>query len=155
MIFWEFNVGDKLVLNPEESKKDMEREYYVVDRYIEGVEEGVALNFPNVRTMYVLFGAHSHTLQAIDQYDAINKLSENNGEVKRHELEIAKWTRVPVAWPLKGDTYYTPNVLSPRKYLSYEWVDSDFDKNNMKNHLVFLNKEDAIKMTEKMLGVVK
>lgn len=161
MIFWEFNVGDKLVLNPEEpenpeeSKEDMEREYYVVDRYIEGVEEGIALDYPNVRMMYVLLGASSHTLQAVDKYDVMNKLSENNGEVKRHELGIPKWTKVSVAWPRKGDTYYTPNILSPEKYLSYKWVDSNFDKNNIRNHLVFVNKEEAIKMTERMLGVAK
>lgn len=47
MIFWKFNVGDKLILNPENPKKDMESEYYVVDRYVDGVKEGMALTFPN------------------------------------------------------------------------------------------------------------
>lgn len=98
MIFWEFNIGDKLVLNPEESKKDMEREYYVVDRYIEGVEEGIAVTRHNVRIMYVLFGASSHTFQAIAEYDVMDVLDKNNGEVKRHELGIPKWTKTSAAY---------------------------------------------------------
>lgn len=98
MIFWKFNVGDKLILNPEKPKKDTELKYYVVDRYIDGVEEGIVLNFPNVRKMYVLFGAHSHTLQSVDQYDVMDMLNKNNGKVKRNELEIAKWTRTQAAY---------------------------------------------------------
>lgn len=98
MIFWKFNVGDKLILNPEESKKNMEREYYVVDRYIEGVEEGIAAVRRNVRIMYVLFGASSHTFQAIAEYDIMDVLDKNNGEVKRNELEIAKWTKTSAAY---------------------------------------------------------
>lgn len=98
MIFWKFNVGDKLILNPEKPKKNMEREYYVIDRYIEGVEEGIAAVRRNVRIMYVLFGASSHTFQAVDEYDVMDELDKNNGEVKRNELEIAKWTETSVAY---------------------------------------------------------
>ena len=98
MVFWKFNVGDKLILNPENPKKDMESEYYVVDRYVDGVKEEMVLAFPNVCKMYVLYGVRNNTYQAVDEWSIMDKLSENNGEVKRDALDVPKWTNPSSAY---------------------------------------------------------
>ena len=98
MIFWKFNVGDKLILNPENPKKDMESEYYVVDRYVDGVKEGLALSYPNACKMYVLYGVRHNTCQAVDEWDIMDKLLKNNGEVKRDALGVPKWAKPSSAY---------------------------------------------------------
>ena len=108
MVFWKFNIGDKLMFK----ERDMEFEYYVVDRYVDGVKEGMVLSFLEICKMYVLYSVRNNTCQAVDEWDIMDKLTKNNGEVKRDALGVAKWSKPSSAYKEALDEEFGRNERS-------------------------------------------
>lgn len=92
MEFWGYNVGDKLIFNPDKCEDDTEREYYVVDRFVDGAVEGFVSSYPNARRMYTVWGVRHHGLQTIEEADLTGRLMQDNGDIERDVLGTAKWT---------------------------------------------------------------
>ena len=114
MEFWEYNVGDKLIFNPDKCEDDTEREYYVVDRFIDGAEEGIVSNYPRARRMYTLWGARHYGLQTIEEANLTVGLLQDNGEVERDMLETAKCAlfdkKVPETNAVDHPSYYQGKI---------------------------------------------
>ena len=63
---------------------------------------------------------------------------------------------VKLPWkPKTGEKYYIPNIFNWNSYNYYLWVDDERDKELYKRGLVFKTKEEAIKMSKKMLAMAK
>lgn len=114
MEFWEYNIGDKLIFNPDKCEDDTEREYYVVDRFIAGAVEGFVSDYPSARKVYTVYGARHHGLQIIEEADLTARLTQDNGEIERDALETAKWTledkRVLKANAVDHPSYYQGKI---------------------------------------------
>ena len=61
---------------------------------------------------------------------------------------VEKWT------PSPEEKYYVPSVTSKDKYGSVSWINDEHDKNFLANNLVCRTPEEAIALTDKMLGAV-
>ena len=63
---------------------------------------------------------------------------------------------VEPAWePKFGKKYYVPSISMEDKYISLTWTDTEGDRRNQERGAVFKTKEEAINMTEKILGFIK
>lgn len=63
---------------------------------------------------------------------------------------------VKLPWkPKTGEKYYIPNIFNWNPYNYYLWVDDERDEELYKRGLVFKTKEEAIKMSKKMLVMAK
>lgn len=114
MEFWEYNIGDKLIFNPDKCEDDTEREYYVVDRFVDGAVEGFVSCYPKARKVYTVWGVRHHGLQIIEEADLTVRLMQDNGEIERDALETAKWTledkRVLKANAVDHPSYYQGKI---------------------------------------------
>lgn len=53
--------------------------------------------------------------------------------------------------PEIGETYFYPLLSGQPKYSDCEWANDEFDQENLKNGMVFLNREDAIQWAKAMI----
>ena len=65
------------------------------------------------------------------------------------ETEKEKWT------PELSQSYFVPNIVNKSKHDLYIWRDDEGNKRSLANNLVCRTLEEAIALTDKMLGVVK
>ena len=61
---------------------------------------------------------------------------------------VEKWT------PEMDEKYYMPLLNSENKYDSYRWTNHKVDNHRLANNLVCRTREEAIALTDKMLGAV-
>lgn len=80
MKFWKYNIGDKIVLDY--CKRDGEKlKYIIVDRYVDGLVDSIAVTSNDTRKMYVLYGDYTPCLRDEKMVDKLIK--DYNGVIYR------------------------------------------------------------------------
>jgi len=84
--------------------------------------------------------------------------SANNGNFTKEDLIAYGWA-FPVEtkkWkPAMNKSYYIPGVTNPIKWNFSTWYNDELDNYRLALNLVCRTKEEAIALTDKMLGVVR
>lgn len=80
MKFWKYNIGDKIILDY--CNRDGEKlKYIVVDRYVDGLVDSIAVTSNDTRKMYVLYGDYTPHLREEKMVDKLIK--DYNGVIYR------------------------------------------------------------------------
>ena len=73
----------------------------------------------------------------------------------KQDLIALGWIFPVEVWtPEMGEKYYVPYFDDDKKYNSCTWTDHILDSHRLANNLVCRTKEEAIALTDKMLGAV-
>jgi len=80
----------------------------------------------------------------------------NNSNCTKEDLIDCGWIFPIEKWtPEMDEKYYTPYTGDVTKYISCTWTNNKTDKHFLANNLVCRTKEEAIALTDKMLGAVR
>jgi len=85
-----------------------------------------------------------------------NHKSADNANYTKEDLISYGWIFPVEKWtPEMDEIYYIPSTAHPDKYEVNFWKDCDTTKRYLSNNLVCRTPEEAIALTDKMLGVIK
>ena len=111
----------------------------------------------------ILTNKSGKTVKILSHHQDIYIISYPNDHTKANGSNYTKEELIKKGWifpvekwvPEDGKIYYIPNILSDNKYDYYYWTNNEYDKHYLANNLVCRTKEEAIALTDKMLGAVK
>jgi len=96
--------------------------------------------------------SHHQDVYVISQTDNHKKTGCN---YTKEELIAYGWIFPVEKWaPTPDETYYVPSINDKSKYDYEYWTNDELDKHRLANNLVCRTKEEAIALTDKMLGAV-
>ena len=109
------------------------------------------LTYRNGETVKILL--HYQDIYIISFLD--NHIKANSINFTKEELIAQGWIIPVEKWtPEIGEEYYVPYFADDIKYNSSTWTDHKLDNHRLANNLVCRTKEEAIALTDKMLGAV-
>jgi len=98
--------------------------------------------------------SHHQDIYIISQTNNHAKADDDN-YTKQDLVDLGFIFPVEVWTPEIGEEYYVPYFADDIKYNSSTWTDHKLDNHRLANNLICRTKEEAIALTDKMLGVVK
>ena len=110
----------------------------------------------------ILTNKNGETVKILGVINEIIFISQPNDHTKANGSNYTKEELIKSGWifpvekwtPEINDIYYVPNVISDTKYSSFLWTDKNYGNYYLANNLVCRTLEEAIALTDKMLGAV-
>ena len=97
----------------------------------------------------------SHHQEIIIVSEPDNHKSADNANYTKEDLISYGWIFPVEKWtPEMDEDYYVPNITDKDKNDTSVWVNDEMDNYRLANNLVCRTKEEAIALTDKMLGAV-
>jgi len=111
----------------------------------------------------ILTNTIEDTVKILGVTNEIIFISHENDHTSASDANYTKQDLIDLGWifpvekwvPEKGMTYFIPDVSGENKYYPSTWANHEIDNYRLANNLVCRTKEEAIALTDKMLGAVK
>ena len=103
------------------------------------------------------------TVKILSHHQDIYIISNPNDHTNAIDRNYTKQDLIALGWifpvekwtPEMNGIYYIPHVTNGSRYNSLAWKNDGIDERHLANNLVCRTSEEAIALTDKMLGVVK
>jgi len=110
----------------------------------------------------ILTNKNGDTVKILSHHQDIYIVSLVNSHKEASDTNFTKQEIIDLGWifpvekwvPEVGIKYFVPHVFYENKYISSTWENDKYDNSRLARNIICRTKEEAIALTDKMLGAV-